>query len=104
LFYFRLCPKSYYAICNDKDIAQEKDAEKIASKGVSKVSNKFEYAQYKDVLYEDQVYQATNFTLRVKDGKMRSLKCIKKGLSSVHIKNFIQEDRVSTKPHFSQDQ
>lgn len=94
-----MCPKSYYAVCLDKKDQNVKDAEKVASKGVSRRNNKFEYLQYKEVLYQNKTFEAVNYTIRKQNGKIRSLKCTKRGLSSVHIKNKVQNDRVSTLPH-----
>ena len=94
-----LCPKSYFAICFDKEAENDKDSRKVASKGVSKKTNKFQYSQYKEVCYENKTYDATNFTMRVQDKQMRTLKCMKRGLGGVHVKNQVQDDRISTVPH-----
>ena len=99
IFIFRLCPKSYFAICHDKDDENDKEAKKIASKGVPRITNKYTYNQYKSVLYDGVTLDAVNYTIRKFQGSMRSLKCTKRGLSSVHIKNMVSDDRVTTKTH-----
>ena len=77
----------------------DKDALKIASKGVSRHTNKYKYEQYKDVLYQNMTYDAINYSIRHHQGQMKSLKCTKRGLVGVHVKNHIEDDRVSTVPH-----
>ena len=94
-----LCPKSYKAVCYDKIAAEDKDAEKVACKGVSKLMNKYGFDQYKDVLYKHDRFSATNFVIRPKDRFMRTMKCKKTGLAGVHVKGRVQEDRVSIVPH-----
>ena len=80
-------------------MSNDKDAEKVASKGISRLHNKFLYEQYKDALYKDEVFEATNFTMRVRDNQMRTMLCKKRALSGMHVKNCVQDDRVSIIPH-----
>jgi hypothetical protein len=89
-----LAPKSYYAFCLDK----ETDSVKIASKGVSH-NNKYEYEEYKRCLYENVNFDATNFSMREFDGTMCTIKTRKRGLSAVHVKTLVLEDKVQTVPH-----
>lgn len=94
-----MCPKSYYAICNDKKAKNDKDYTKIASKGVSKKTNTFYYDQYKKVCYDNATFNATNFSIRKQGDQMQTRKQLKRGLAGVHVKNEVQEDRVTTIPH-----
>ena len=68
-------------------------------KGISKRTNKYTYEQYKRSLYENATYDATNYTIRVQDDEMCTMKCLKRGLTGIHVKNMVQNDRVSTKPY-----
>ena len=87
------------AVCYDKIAAEDKDAEKVACKGVSKLTNKYRFDQYRDVLYNHERLLATNYVIRNKNGTMRTMKCIKTGLGGVHIKGQVQDDRVSVVPY-----
>jgi len=68
-------------------------------KGVNKRTNKYTYEQYKQTLYKNATYEATNYTIRLQDDVMRTMKCLKRGLAGVHVKNMVQDDRVSTLPY-----
>ena len=94
-----MCPKSYIAVCYDKIAAEEKDAEKSACKGVSKLTNKYKLDQYRDVLYNHERLLATNYVIRSTNGMMQTLRCTKTGLTGVHVKGQVQEDRVTVLPH-----
>ena len=94
-----MCPKSYHAVCHDRVASDARDATKTATKGVSKLTNVFEYDQYSEVVYDARKFDVINYSIRLKDGEMRTMKINKIGLNGVHIKNFVQEDRVTTIPH-----
>jgi len=80
-------------------MADDKDAEKVASKGISKRTNKFHYNQYKKVCYQNETFDATNYSIKVQNEKMCTIKSLKRGLAGVHVKSFVQEDKVTTIPH-----
>ena len=46
-----------------------------------------------------ETFDAVNFTIRKQEDQMRTMKCIKRGLAGVHVKNVVQDDRVTTIPH-----
>ena len=71
----------------------------MASKGVSKLTNEYDYEQYNRVVYNNMKYDAVNFSIRLKDGKMRTIKQTKLGLNGTHIKSFVKNDRVTIVPH-----
>ena len=77
---------------------QDNSDVKVASKGISK-NNKFKYEEYKSALYHSVKYDAVNFSIREHRGIMCSLKSKKLGLNNVHVKTFVNADRVQTTPH-----
>ena len=98
-FVFSLCPKSYKAICYDRIAEEKKDATKVASKGVSKLTNTYKYDQYLQVVYNHKRFDAVNYTFRVKNDRMSTLRTIKSGLTGTHAKNYVEDDRISIRPH-----
>ena len=86
-------------MCYDKIAENKKDATKIACKGVSKLTNEFQYEQYLQVVYEHKSFDAVNYNFRVKENRMCTLKCTKTGLAGVQTKNYVNADRVSIQPH-----
>ena len=87
------------AYCEDKDMVGDVDATKCAQKGVSKRHNKYSYENFKECLYKDKVFEATNYTIREHAGAIRTMKCRKRGLTGTHVKNLVLDDRVTVVPH-----
>ena len=87
------------AICYDKLDLEDKDAKKIASKGISRTTNNFLYDQYKQALYEEETFEATNYSIRAKKNSICTTVSRKRGLTGTHIKNFVHPDRISITPH-----
>ena len=86
-----MTPKTYFSY--DKD----SDKFKRSSKGIQH-RTKLTYQHYYDVLYGDLRHQVENNVIRLekKTGEMGSFKMCKVGITDFHIKNFVQEDRIST--------
>ena len=94
-----MAPKSYMAYCADKEAAGDDEARKVASKGVSKLHNRYSYDNYKSAMYDDKIFDAVNYSIKEYLGQMRTMKFKKRGLSGVQVKNLVLEDRVSIVPH-----
>ena len=86
------------AFCKDKEARGDKDARKVALKGVNE-SNVYDYSQYKEALYRGKIFDGENCHIRVQGGEMRTVKTRKRALAGVHVKSYVQEDRVTTRPH-----
>ena len=86
-----MAPKCYFAF--DKDGEEDKRS----SKGVSK-RFRLTYDDYKDVLYNNNVVQTTNTSIRLFRGEMSTLKQAKSGLQNKFIKSFVHVDKISLSP------
>ena len=89
--YFSLAPKTYFAFDLDTDDV------KRSSKGVQK-RYRLTYDDYKRVLYEDQIVQAENVSIRVFRNEMSTVEVKKSGLQNKHIKSFVHADKISVSP------
>lgn len=88
---FSICPKSYFAICQDSAVW------KRSSKGVQH-SEKLNYADFKTVIYSDSAKTVNTKTIRLHENTMKTMISRKIGLRNVQIKNFVETDRITTRP------
>ncbi len=89
-----LCPKSYIAHC--RDISETKDGRK----GIPNYIN-LTVEQYLDTLYErvfDHRVEVRSLRKVNKEGRIGRTKTLKSGLSNIHVKLQVDQDRVSCRP------
>ena len=86
--FIALCPKMYYACEGEGNI-------KKGAKGISE-KNMLTYKKYWDCLYDNKSDCIQNTSFRMKGSEMVTLLQRKRGLSNVHCKTFVQNDRIST--------
>ena len=84
-------PKTYFAYANDTD------EHKRSSKGIQH-RTKIDYKTYYDVLYNDAQHEVINNIMKFARGEMASYDQKKIGVTDIHTKNYVLEDRVSTRP------
>ena len=84
-------PKTYFAYTNDSD------KYKRSSKGIQN-RNLIDYKTYYDVLYNDATHDIVNNIMRFTNCEMGSYQQKKVGLTDIHTKNYVMDDRVSTWP------
>ena len=89
--YFSLAPKTYFALDQDTEDV------KRSSKGVQK-RFRLTYDDYKKVLYEDEIAQAENISIRVFRNEMSTVEVKKNGLQNKLIKGFVYADKISVSP------
>ena len=76
---------------------KDSKAFKRSSKGVQD-RVKLEYEDYKEVVYSHKKTEIENFSIRLHNGKMSTIKMTKTGLSNIFVKAFVSEDLVTVKP------
>ena len=89
-----LCPKSYRAHCRDRD------SSKIGKKGIPMWFD-IHLQEYFDILYNDNAEPsvAEVCSLRLdKDKIMARTRTRKVGLTGIHAKRGVQDDRITTEP------
>ena len=86
-----MAPKSYFAF--DKTTGDEKRS----SKGVQK-SYRLSYQDYKDVLYDNRVVKAKNFSIRKFRGLMSTIEQSKNGLTNKFSKAYVHDDKITVTP------
>ena len=70
---------------------------KRSSKGVQK-RFRLTYDDYKRVLYEDEIVQAENISIRVFRNEMSTVEVKKNGLQNKLIKAFVHADKITVTP------
>ena len=89
-----LCPKSYRAHCHNTDQS------KIGKKGIPLWFD-IALAEYYDILYNDEAGKsvAEVSSLRLDKNKTMTRTSLRKnGLTGIHAKRGVQDDRISTEP------
>lgn len=87
-----LCAKSYIAECLKED--KVKDGRKGISNHVQ-----LRVEEFKDVLYNGAQHKTTITSLRLnKDHQMARTSTRKRGLSSIHVKLGVQDDKITCHP------
>jgi hypothetical protein len=89
-----LAPKSYYALCRDTNISKD------GRKGIPNWTD-LRLRDFKDILYnkENDKRMAEVRSLRInRDKKMTRTATKKIGLTSIHVKLWVGEDRVTCSP------
>ena len=86
-----MAPKTYFAFDNDSESFKRSSKE---------IQHRIEvdYQLYYNVLYNNTPHQVQNNIIRLKNGEMCSFKVSKTGITDHHVKNYVEFDRVSTKP------
>ena len=88
---FSIAPKSYFAICKDTE------KWKRSTKGIQH-SQTVTYEEFKRSLYENEVKQVQVKSIRQHENSMKTIVSNKVGLRNAHIKSFVENDKITTRP------
>ena len=93
-----ICSKSYFV----RDILPEyqvnKKAFKVSAKGCQQANDCLTFANYKKCILNNQIINAKNIGLCLKDNRVQMYELDKKGLNFCYVKRRVFEDCITTAP------
>ena len=74
------------------------DKDKFSAKGIKAKTNELTYDKFHSALYNDESGIASNFSIRYRNEKIQTMEVKKIGLRNLCVKNYVEEDRITTRP------
>ena len=74
------------------------DQDKFSAKGIKAKTNELTYEKFHSALYKDESSIASNVSIRYRNEKIQTMEVRKIGLKNLSVKNYVEEDRITTRP------